>query len=95
MAPAGPEMRWVQGDHAARTVAVPMILDGGDAARVAVINCGCAPFVGMRFMHERAMWEVTRAQDHLRGWVAQPAFRADPNLTRLRLTPPPRCVREA
>ena len=73
MAPAGPDMRRLQGDRAARAgMTVPMILDRGDAARVAAIDLQCVPYVGMRFEYGGTVWEVTRAQDHVRGWVAEP-----------------------
>jgi hypothetical protein len=49
-----------------------MILDGGDAARVAAIEFHCAPCLGMRFQFDGTAWEVTRAKDHVRGWVARP-----------------------
>ena len=52
---------------------VPMILDSGDAAHVAAIAICCAPRVGMRFELDGTTWEVTRAKDHSRGWVARPA----------------------
>ncbi len=73
MAPAGPEMRRLQGDRTVRVgMAFPMILDRGDAARVAAIDLQYPPYVGMRFEHGGTVWEVTRAQDHVRGWVAEP-----------------------
>lgn len=50
---------------------VPVILDNGDAARVAAIAFQCAPYVGMRFELDATTWEVTRAKDYARGWVAQ------------------------
>jgi hypothetical protein len=49
-----------------------MILDSGDAARVAAIGFKWAPQVGMRFEFDGTTWEVTRAKDHVRGWVARP-----------------------
>jgi hypothetical protein len=51
---------------------IPVILDSGDAARVAAIDPHGVPFVGMRFHHDGTVWEVTRAKDYLRGWVAVP-----------------------
>jgi len=51
---------------------VAMILDGGTSVRVAVIDCGCDPHVGMRFEHGGRIWEITRPKDHTRGWVARP-----------------------
>lgn len=73
MAPAGPDVRQFHGYRVAGAdVTVPMILDGGDAARVAVICCCRAPYVGMRFVYGGTGWEVTHAGDHVRGWVAEP-----------------------
>jgi hypothetical protein len=57
---------------ASEGMTVPVILDSGDAARVAAIAFECAPQVGMRFELDGATWEVTRAKDYVRGWVAQP-----------------------
>jgi hypothetical protein len=74
MAPAGPDVRQFHGYHTAAAI-VPMILDGGDAARVASINLQYAPYVGIRFEYGGTLWEVTRAQDHVRGWVAEPLSR--------------------
>ncbi len=51
---------------------VPVILDGGTSVRVAAIEFDAEPCVGLRFDHDGAMWEITRAQDHARGWVARP-----------------------
>ena len=93
MAPAGPEMRLIHRERAEADV--PMILDRGDAASVAVICCPCAPFVGMRFVHSGTTWEVARAQDHARGWVAVPVPPARVTNTRLRVMGGTRCVREA
>jgi len=49
-----------------------MILDGGDAARVAAVDLRRAPCLGMRFELDGTTWEVTRVKDHVRGWVATP-----------------------
>jgi len=51
---------------------VPIILDHGDAAMVAVIHLRRTPYLGMRFEHGGTAWEVTHAEDHVRGWVAEP-----------------------
>ena len=57
------------GDNSA---GVAVILDGGAAVEVAVIDCGREPRVGMRFEHGGRVWEITREKDHARGWVARP-----------------------
>ena len=76
MAPAGPEMRRLQGGRGARPGAtVPMILDRGDVASVAAVCLGRTPHLGMRFEYGGTAWEVTHAEDHLRGWVAEPVAR--------------------
>ena len=75
-------------------MAVPMILDRGDAAQVAVIDCSRMPFVGMRFLYGGTVWEVTRAQNHARGWVAQPAPAVGQPARSPRPLSSPRCVRE-
>ena len=73
MASAVQEVWRLRSCRAASTgLTVPMILDSGDAARVAAIDFQCAPHVGMRFELDATTWEVTRAKDHVRGWVAQP-----------------------
>ncbi len=51
---------------------VPIILDGGASVLVAAIEFGVKPRVGLRFDHDGGVWEITRAQDHARGWVARP-----------------------
>ena len=71
-----------------------MILDRGDAASVAVVCCPCVPFVGMRFVYSGAVWEVTHAKDHLRGWVARPAPRANGPMTAWPVVSGTRCIRE-
>lgn len=88
MAPAGPEMRWLQGDRATSAgMTVAMILDRGDAARVAAVCLSCIPYLGMRFEYVGTAWEITHAEDHLRGWVAEPlprlgvALRSRPGVT--------------
>ena len=50
---------------------VAVILDSGTMVEVAVIDCGGQPRVGMRFEHGGRIWEMTREQDHTRGWVAR------------------------
>ena len=78
MAPAGPDVRQSRSYRVAGAdVTVPMILDRGDAARVAVIGCCRAPYVGMRFVYGGTAWEVTHAEDHVRGWVAEPLARLE------------------
>ncbi len=78
MAPAGPEMRNMQSDSAAEAgTAVPIILDRGDAAMVAVIHLRRTPYLGMRFEHGGTAWEVTHAGNHARGWVAEPLPRRE------------------
>ena len=51
---------------------VAVILDSGTSVQVAVIDCGGKPRVEMRFEHGGRIWEITRAKDHTRGWVARP-----------------------
>jgi len=51
---------------------VPVILDSGTSVHVAAIDVGRPLRVGTRFEFAGAMWEVTRAEDYVRGWVAQP-----------------------
>ena len=78
MAPAGPDMRWLQGDRATgAAMTVPIILDRGDAAMVAVIHLSRTPYLGMRFEYGGMPWEVTHAEDHVRGWVAEPLPRRE------------------
>ena len=50
----------------------PVILDAGESVRVAAIDVGRPLRVGTRFEYGGTMWEITRAQDHSRGWVARP-----------------------
>jgi hypothetical protein len=52
-----------------------MILDRGEGATVAAVELPCLPYVGMRFEHGGMLWEITRAKDLLRGWVARAAKR--------------------
>ncbi len=67
----------VRRERAGRVVStgevVPVILDGGGGATVALIDLETRPDLGMRFEHGGTLWEVTHAKDHLRGWVARPA----------------------
>lgn len=73
MASATRDTRRLDARRATRAhTSVPMILDSGAAARVAAIDLQCEPYVGMRFVHDGTVWEITRANDHARGWVAQP-----------------------
>ena len=73
MAPRVQEVRPLRTGRAASAgMTVPVILDSGDAARVAAIDRQGVPFVGMRFEHGGTVWKVTRAKDYLRGWVAMP-----------------------
>ena len=73
MASAVREVWMLSGKPAERAGrSVPIILDGGDRARVATVELYCAPFVGLRFELDGTTWEVTRAKDHVRGWVARP-----------------------
>lgn len=69
--------QYVRRERAGRVVsageAVPVILDGGGGATVALIDLESCPYLGMRFEHGGTVWEVTHAKDHLRGWVARPA----------------------
>lgn len=58
---------------ACERVAVPVILDEGRRARVAAVALPCDPSVGVRFEFGGAIWEIARAKDHARGWVAHPA----------------------
>ncbi len=66
-------MRQLFTDRVAGADPMPVILDSGATARVAAINPPRAPFVGMRFVHGGTVWEIIRAKDHVRGWVARPA----------------------
>jgi hypothetical protein len=66
-------MRQLFDDRAGGADPIPVILDSGTAARVAAINPPRAPFVGMRFFHGGTVWQIVRAKDHVRGWVARPA----------------------
>lgn len=54
---------------------VPVILDRGESAAVALIPSLRPLAVGDRFAHEGEEWVVVRAKDHLRGAVAVPARR--------------------
>ncbi len=51
---------------------VPVILDEGDRASVAVVTLPHHPALGMRFEFGGILWEIARAKDHTRGWVACP-----------------------
>jgi len=51
---------------------VPVILDSGTSVTIAPIDVGRPLRVGTRFEFAGAMWEVTRAEDYARGWVACP-----------------------
>ena len=55
-----------------REFSVPVILDHGDQARVATVAFGGSPQVGDRFHLDGATWEITRAKDFQRGYVARP-----------------------
>jgi hypothetical protein len=78
MVPGGQQVRQFFAGRAAGADPVPIILDSGDAARVAALHPQGALFVGMRFEHEGRVWEITHAKDDLRGWVAHPVpFRAE------------------
>ena len=66
------------GAHAAarsedRLILLPVILDRGDHARVAMVPFHRPLAVGDRFLHQGQVWEVVRAKDHARGAVAVPA----------------------
>ena len=50
---------------------VPVILDSGDRARVVTVTFSRAPELGDRFDFEGVTWEIVRARDFLRGFVAR------------------------
>lgn len=56
---------------------VPIILDRGDVAMVGVVHLKRTPYLGMRFEYGGTVWEVTHAEDHVRGWVAEPLPRRE------------------
>jgi hypothetical protein len=66
------ERRRAGGGSSAGTI-VPIILDGGEGARVIAIELAYRPFVGMRFEYGGMLWQITHAKDALRGWVARAA----------------------
>jgi hypothetical protein len=49
----------------------PVILDGGDRARVVTVPFSRVPQVGDRFNFDSGVWEIVRVRDLLRGFVAQ------------------------
>ncbi len=51
---------------------VPVILDRGMSVEVAAIPLEGEPRVGTRFEHGGTVWEIVRAKDYTRGWVARP-----------------------
>ena len=55
---------------------IPVIVDLGDAVRIALVRFQAAPEVGERFAYQGLRYEIVRAQDHVRGFVARPV--ADP-----------------
>ena len=63
------------GRAGAKGATVPVILDSGRSVRVVAIDVERAPWVGMRFEHGGRVWEITRAKDYARGWVARPVPR--------------------
>lgn len=50
---------------------VPVILDCGEHARVVTVTFSRLPQVGERFVLEGSTWEIVRAKDLLRGYVAR------------------------
>jgi hypothetical protein len=52
---------------------VPIIADAGDRARVILVSFEREPALGQHFQAHGRTWEIVRAKDHLRGWVARPA----------------------
>ena len=53
-------------------IAVPVILDHGDRARVVTVTFPRSPHPGDRFALEGTTWEIARAKDFQRGFVARP-----------------------
>jgi len=51
-------------------LSVPVILDRGNQARVVTVAFARSPRVGDQFRHEGTTWEITRAKDFQRGYVA-------------------------
>jgi hypothetical protein len=49
----------------------PVILDGGDCARVVTVTFSRVPQLGDRFNLESSVWEIVRVRDLLRGFVAR------------------------
>ncbi len=49
-----------------------VILDGGDTVRVALIRFPAPPEVGDLLTFEGRAYEIVRAKDHARGFVARP-----------------------
>jgi hypothetical protein len=52
-------------------LSVPVILDGGDQARVVTVAFRHTPAVGDRFHLQGTVWEITRVKDFQRGYVAK------------------------
>ncbi len=50
----------------------PVIIDGGDAVRIALVRLPAEAWVGARFTLDGGTFEIVRAKDHARGWVARP-----------------------
>ncbi len=50
----------------------PVIIDGGDAVRIALVRLTAEAGVGARFTLDGVAFEIVRATDHARGWVARP-----------------------
>ncbi len=51
---------------------IPVIIDGGEAVRIALVRFPADPEVGTRFTFEGGAFEIVRAKDHARGFVARP-----------------------
>ena len=55
--------------------ASPVIVDGGGDARVVIVSSDAPLAVGSRFEFAGLTWEIVRAQDLIRGFVAWPLRR--------------------
>ncbi len=51
---------------------IPVIIDGGEAVRIALVRFPAGPEVGTRFAFDGGAFEIVRAKDHARGFVAHP-----------------------
>ncbi len=76
MATAAREMVDLKTVPAQDGVLTPVIVDGGDTVWVALVRFPSAPKVGNRFLSGGRTYEIVRAKDYARGFVARPV--ADP-----------------